>query len=65
MTQTVHKAVFPAAGFCTHFLPVTKAMPKELPPVVDKPLFQYVAKEAITRDLCITPVFMNIHNFTQ
>ena len=36
MTQTVHKAVFPAAGFGIRFLPVTKAMPKELPPVVDK-----------------------------
>jgi UTP--glucose-1-phosphate uridylyltransferase len=43
----VRKAVFPVAGFGTRFLPVTKAMPKELLPVVDKPLIQYAAEEAI------------------
>ena len=41
------KAVFPVAGFGTRFLPATKAMPKELLPVVDKPLIQYAAEEAI------------------
>ena len=41
------KAVFPVAGFGTRFLPVTKAMPKELLPIVDKPLIQYAAEEAI------------------
>ena len=41
------KAVFPAAGFGTRFLPATKAMPKELLPIVDKPLIQYAAEEAI------------------
>ena len=44
---TVRKAVFPVAGFGTRFLPVTKAMPKELLPIIDKPLIQYAAEEAI------------------
>ena len=43
----VNKAVFPVAGFGTRFLPATKAMPKELLPIVDKPLIQYAAEEAI------------------
>ena len=43
----IKKAVFPVAGFGTRFLPATKAMPKELLPVVDKPLIQYAAEEAI------------------
>lgn len=43
----VRKAVFPVAGFGTRFLPATKAMPKELMPIVDKPLIQYAAEEAI------------------
>jgi UTP--glucose-1-phosphate uridylyltransferase len=42
----VRKAVFPAAGFGTRFLPATKAMPKEMMPVVDKPLIQYAVEEA-------------------
>jgi UTP--glucose-1-phosphate uridylyltransferase len=46
MTQ-IRKAVFPVAGFGTRFLPATKAMPKELLPIVDKPLIQYAAEEAI------------------
>ena len=41
------KAVFPVAGFGTRFVPATKAMPKELLPVVDTPLIQYAAEEAI------------------
>ena len=43
----IKKAVFPVAGFGTRFLPVTKAMPKELLPIVDKPLIQYAVEEAI------------------
>ena len=43
----VRKAVIPVAGFGTRFLPATKAMPKELLPIVDKPLIQYAAEEAI------------------
>lgn len=45
--QKIRKAVFPVAGFGTRFLPVTKAMPKELLPVLNKPLIQYAAEEAI------------------
>ncbi len=44
----IKKAVFPVAGFGTRFLPATKAMPKELLPIVDKPLIQYAAEEAIS-----------------
>ena len=44
---SLRKAVFPVAGFGTRFLPATKAMPKELLPIVDKPLIQYAAEEAI------------------
>ncbi len=43
----VQKAVFPVAGFGTRFLPATKAMPKELLPIVDKPIIQYAAEEAV------------------
>ena len=45
------KAVFPVAGFGTSFLPATKAMPKELLPIIDKPLIQYAAEEAIAAGL--------------
>jgi UTP--glucose-1-phosphate uridylyltransferase len=44
--QTITKAVFPVAGFGTRFLPATKASPKEMLPVVDKPLIQYAVEEA-------------------
>ena len=43
----VRKAVFPAAGLGTRFLPATKAMPKEMLPLVDKPLIQYGIEEAV------------------
>jgi len=46
MAQTVRKAVFPVAGLGTRFLPATKAMPKEMLPVVDRPLIQYAVEEA-------------------
>ena len=45
--RTVRKAVIPAAGLGTRFLPATKAMPKEMLPVVDKPAIQYVVEEAV------------------
>jgi UTP--glucose-1-phosphate uridylyltransferase len=45
--QTVRKAVIPAAGFGTRFLPQTKAMPKEMLPIVDKPVIQYVVEELV------------------
>jgi UTP--glucose-1-phosphate uridylyltransferase len=47
MAQKVRKAVFPAAGLGTRFLPATKASPKEMLPLVDKPLIQYVVEEAV------------------
>src|SRR5438477_11690293 len=46
MSTPVRKAVFPVAGLGTRFLPATKAMPKEMLPVVDKPLIQYAIEEA-------------------
>lgn len=45
--QKVRKAIIPAAGFGTRFLPQTKAMPKEMLPVVDKPIIQYVVEECV------------------
>src|SRR6478672_11343862 len=47
MPRRVRKAVFPAAGLGTRFLPATKASPKEMLPLVDKPLIQYVVEEAV------------------
>jgi UTP--glucose-1-phosphate uridylyltransferase len=47
MSATVRKAVFPAAGLGTRFLPATKAQPKEMLPIVDKPIIQYGVEEAI------------------
>lgn len=48
MTKSSIKAVIPAAGLGTRFLPATKAMPKEMLPVVDKPAIQYVVEEAVS-----------------
>lgn len=47
MDRTIRKAVFPAAGLGTRFLPATKASPKEMLPLVDKPLIQYSIEEAV------------------
>jgi len=47
MTMKVRKAVFPAAGLGTRFLPATKAQPKEMLPIVDKPIIQYGVEEAL------------------
>ena len=47
MAATIRKAVFPAAGLGTRFLPATKASPKEMLPLVDKPLIQYGVEEAV------------------
>ena len=51
MPSRVTKAVIPAAGLGTRFLPATKAMPKEMLPVVDKPAIQYVVEEAVEAGL--------------
>ncbi|WP_269900172.1 UTP--glucose-1-phosphate uridylyltransferase GalU [Paenalcaligenes faecalis] len=45
--KPIRKAVFPVAGLGTRFLPATKAMPKEMLPIVDKPLIQYAVEEAV------------------
>lgn len=47
MKRKIHKAVFPVAGLGTRFLPATKASPKEMLPIVDKPLIQYAVEEAV------------------
>lgn len=47
MGKKIRKAIIPAAGFGTRFLPATKAMPKEMLPIVDKPIIQYVVEEAV------------------
>ena len=47
MAQPIRKAVFPAAGLGTRFLPATKASPKEMLPLVDKPLIQYAVEESV------------------
>ena len=49
--STITKAVIPAAGLGTRFLPATKALPKEMLPVVDKPAIQYVVEEAVNAGL--------------
>ena len=45
--KPIRKAVIPAAGFGTRFLPATKATPKEMLPIVDKPTIQYIVEEAL------------------
>ncbi len=54
----INKAVIPAAGFGTRFLPATKSQPKEMLPIVDKPTIQYVVEEAV--DAGITDILMII-----
>ncbi len=51
MTRPVRKAVIPAAGLGTRFLPATKSQPKEMLPIVDKPAIQYVVEEAVRAGL--------------
>ncbi|KAF1690489.1 UTP--glucose-1-phosphate uridylyltransferase GalU [Pseudoxanthomonas taiwanensis] len=57
MTRRVRKAVFPVAGLGTRFLPATKTVPKEMMPIVDRPLIQYAVDEAIEAG-CDTLVFI-------
>ena len=47
MQKRIRKAVIPAAGYGTRFLPVTKAIPKDMIPIVDKPVIQYIVEEAL------------------
>ncbi len=57
MTRRIRKAVFPVAGLGTRFLPATKTVPKEMLPIVDRPLIQYAVDEAIEAG-CDTMVFV-------
>ena len=59
--KSIRKAVFPVAGMGTRFLPATKASPKEMLPVVDKPLIQYAAEEAVAAGID-TLIFVNGRN---
>jgi UTP--glucose-1-phosphate uridylyltransferase len=59
--KRIRKAVFPVAGLGTRFLPATKASPKEMLPVVDKPLIQYAAEEAVAAGID-TLIFINGRN---
>jgi UTP--glucose-1-phosphate uridylyltransferase len=63
MKQIVRKAVFPVAGLGTRFLPATKASPKEMLPVVDKPLIQYAVEEAVAAGI-ETMIFVTGRNKT-
>ena len=57
MSRRIRKAVFPVAGLGTRFLPATKTVPKEMMPIVDKPLIQYAVDEAIEAG-CDTLIFV-------
>ncbi|MDX1557152.1 MAG: sugar phosphate nucleotidyltransferase, partial [Xanthomonadales bacterium] len=59
---TIRKAVFPVAGLGTRFLPATKAVPKELLPIVDKPLIQYAVEEALAAGIDTLIFVTNRHN---
>ncbi|MCP5558067.1 MAG: UTP--glucose-1-phosphate uridylyltransferase GalU [Verrucomicrobiaceae bacterium] len=58
IAQPVRKAVIPAAGYGTRFLPISKAVPKEMLPIVDRPVIQYVVEEAVASG--ITDILMII-----
>lgn len=57
MSKSIRKAVFPVAGLGTRFLPATKTVPKEMLPIIDKPLIQYAVDEAIEAG-CDTLIFV-------
>ncbi|EGZ48928.1 UTP--glucose-1-phosphate uridylyltransferase GalU [Neisseria wadsworthii] len=60
-SKTIRKAVFPVAGMGTRFLPATKANPKEMLPIVDKPLIQYAVEEAVEAG-CTEIIFVTGRN---
>ncbi len=62
-TRQIRKAIFPTGGLGTRFLPATKATPKEMLPVVDKPLIQYAVEEAVAAGID-TLIFVNGRNKT-
>ena len=61
MTEAIRKAVFPVAGLGTRFIPATKVNPKEMLPIVDKPLIQYAAEDAIQAGIT-SLIFINGRN---
>lgn len=62
--QKVTKAVIPAAGFGTRFLPQTKAMPKEMLPIVDKPVIQYIVEELVEAGITDIIIVTGYHKRT-
>lgn len=64
MQKKVRKAVIPAAGFGTRFLPQTKAMPKEMLPIVDKPIIQYVVEELVEAGITDIIIVTGYHKRT-
>ncbi|VAX11034.1 UTP--glucose-1-phosphate uridylyltransferase [hydrothermal vent metagenome] len=66
MTNRIKKVVFPVAGLGTRFLPATKASPKEMLPVVDKPLIQYAVEEAVAAgvEVMVFVIGRNKHSIT-
>ena len=59
--MAIHKAIFPVAGIGTRFLPATKAIPKEMLTVVDRPIIDYAVREAIEAG-CETLIFVTGRN---
>ena len=60
MTRKVRKAVFPAAGLGTRFLPATKAIPKEMIPIVDVPMIQHIVEEAVRAIDALSPAGLEL-----
>ncbi|OGM32030.1 UTP--glucose-1-phosphate uridylyltransferase [Candidatus Woesebacteria bacterium RIFCSPHIGHO2_02_FULL_38_9] len=60
-SKKIRKAVIPAAGFGTRFLPQTKAMPKQMLPIVDKPIIQYVVEELVSAGIEDIIIVTNYH----
>lgn len=59
--KKITKAIIPAAGFGTRFLPQTKAMPKEMLPIIDKPIIQYVVEEAVAAGITDIIIVTGMH----
>ncbi|CAC9575853.1 UTP--glucose-1-phosphate uridylyltransferase (EC 2.7.7.9) [uncultured Gammaproteobacteria bacterium] len=57
----INKCLFPVAGYGTRFLPVTKAIPKEMLPILTKPLIQYAVEEAMSAGICSMTMVTNKH----
>src|SRR5260370_37982060 len=64
MAQKVTKAVIAAAGFGTRFLPQTKAMPKEMLPLVDKPIIQHIVEELVSAGITDIVIVTGYHKRT-